>query len=256
MRPNRVKQALKAGQTQIGSMLPWPSPDLAEVLAWGGCDFVVVDAEHGATTLGTAVGQLRAAEAAGAVPFVRLVNDPLAIQQALDIGAFGIQVAQVNTGDEARRAFRSAKFHPLGERGANLGVRSARHGLMARDEYLRLANEETLVAVQVENIKGVEHLDEILRVEGLDVILVAPTDLSASMGLTGQYDHPKVKETVDRTLERIIRAGAVAGALALSPAMAKDYVSRGVRYLIATPVPAMLRAARDHLAEIRAALPA
>jgi 4-hydroxy-2-oxoheptanedioate aldolase len=255
MRSNPVKQALKAGRAQVGSMLPWPSPELAEVLACAGCDFVVVDAEHGATTLETAVGQLRAAEGAGAVPLVRLVNDPLAIQQALDIGALGIQVAQVNTGDEARRALRAAKFHPLGERGANLGVRAARHGLMPRDEYLRMANAETLVAVQVENIKGVEHLEEILQVEGIDVILVAPTDLSASLGLTGQYDHPKVRETVDRTLERIIKAGAVAGALALSPAMARDYLGRGVRYIVATPVPAMLRAARDHLAEVRAAFP-
>ena len=124
----------------------------------------------------------------------------------------GVQVPHVNTAEDARRAVKSVKYHPLGERGLAAGVRSASYGYgMSMSEYAEHSNRETLVCVQLEEAEAVRNVDEIVRVEGVDVFFVGPSDLSQSLGYPGRPDAPEVRQAMDSVFATIVAAGKVSG---------------------------------------------
>jgi len=220
---------LKRGDVLCGTVLSLASLETAEILAEAGFDWLFVDLEH--STLDPAKVQAVLQAVAGrSAAILRLpLNDEIWIKKALDTGATGIMVPQVNTADDARRAVRLSKYPPQGTR--SVGVARA-HGYGAvMGEYLRRANDETVVVIQAEHIQAVENIEAILDVEGIDAVLVGPYDLSASMGLTGQVDSPPVQAAIARVRAACQARGVPLGIFAVDAQRARAYAKEGFTLL-------------------------
>ncbi|MEN6567422.1 MAG: aldolase/citrate lyase family protein [Veillonellales bacterium] len=205
---NKIKARLLGGRTVTGSFLFSREPACAEILGYAGMDFVLIDTEHTPATSSELVHIVRAAEGSGAEPVVRVrTNDPALILQALDVGATGILVPRVNTAQAAKAVVRAAKYGPDGERGMAGMVRAAKYGFIAGKEYRTAANRNIFIMVQVEEVEAVRNLDEIIAVDGIDGIFIGPADLSQSMGLSGQFEHPDFHRTVLDVISRGRKAG-------------------------------------------------
>jgi 4-hydroxy-2-oxoheptanedioate aldolase len=224
----RLKDKLAAGRPATVIAPFATSAGLVELLGHQGFDGVFLDCEHGPAGWEAVEDMARAAELTGYSSVVRVQsNDPATITRALDRGASGIQVPHVNTRAEAEAAVQHAKFAPLGHRGWS-GWRSALG--VDSNEFARAANAQTLVAIMLEEVEALDNLDEILKVDHVDVFFVAPGDLSQSMGLPGQMAHPQVSAAVDDALRRIRAAGRVSGALT-TPALLDHHLDLGVLFL-------------------------
>lgn len=205
-----LRKRLAAKELTIGSWLTFPFPPVAEMMARAGFDWLVVDQEH------TAIGQhesyqlIQVISLAGSVPLVRVAsNDVTRIKHALDAGAHGVIVPMVNTAAEAAAAVAAAHYPPRGVRGAGLS-RAQDFGLgFAR--YQDWAANEIAVIVQIEHYRAVEAIEEILAVDGVDGFIVGPYDLSASLGLAGQWEHPTVKAALARVEAVMQQSGKPGG---------------------------------------------
>lgn len=228
---NRVKEALAHGSV-TGLFVMTGEPALVEILGHAGFDYVLLDTEHGPNDIRAIEHMIRAAEVSGCVPFVRVTkNDAGLILRALDVGAKGVVVPQVNDAAEARAAVRAARYAPNGDRGIAGVVRAAKYGFVPMGGYLEQSNRAVMVFTQVEHVEAVRNLDEILAVEGLDGIYIGPTDLSQTMGITGQFDDPKLRETIEDIIVRARRAGKVVGLFCLNAADAKFWHEKGVNFI-------------------------
>lgn len=237
-----------------GVIIVTNAPACVEILGYAGLDYVIIDTEHGANDIAEVEHMVRAAEIGGLTPLVRVTkNDPKIILRAMDVGAQGVLVPQVNSAAEAREAVLAVKYAPEGERGLAGIVRAARYGFKPLKEYIAEANARTTVFVQVEDARSVADLDEILAVEGLDGVLVGPGDLSQSMGMTGQFDHPDFVRTVHDVMARTIKAGKVAGMFCFNAEQARYWRSQGVRLLlIGTDTTLFSQAARALAKDLKA----
>jgi len=248
VRTNTAKAKLAAGQAVSVINPTYTSGGLVELVARMGFDVVFIDCEHGPAGWDDVENMVRAAELANATPIVRVqANDPSTITRALDRGAGGVQIPHVNT--EAEAAVRHAKFAPLGHRGF-AGGRAALGEKMA--EYTARANAETMIVVMLEEVEALENLDQILKVDQIDVFFVAPGDLAQSMGYPGQMDHPKVQAAIDDAVGRIRGAGRAPGVLA-TPATVRRYLEWGARFLYVSLASLLDPGARDFLAALRSA---
>jgi 4-hydroxy-2-oxoheptanedioate aldolase len=228
MRSNSLKHKLAAGQTATIVAPLAPSPGLVEFLGHLGFDGVFLDCEHGSSGWEDVENLVRAADLAGYSSVVRVErNDPATITRALDRGASGVQVPHINTAAEAEAAVQHVKFAPLGHRGWS-GGRSA-YGLDMADFAAR-ANAETFLAIMLEEAEALDNLDDILRVEHIDVFFVAPGDLAQSMGHPGNMSHPAVTSAIDDALRRISAAGRTSGAL-ITPENLDHHLELGVQYV-------------------------
>lgn len=227
MLATKVKQTLHAGRVSLGTWLSLAHVSVAEILAGAGFQWVVVDTEHTAIDVSEVLPLLIAIERRGAVPLVRLAwNDPIQCKAVLDSGAAGVIVPMVNSKAEAELAVRSAKYPPMGLRGASL-ARAHDYG-PGFAEYMRAANDETLLIVQIEHIDAVSRIEEILSVPGIDGTFIGPYDLSASMGLTGQLTHPDVEAARRRVLDATLARGLAAGVHVVNPETATADLERAV----------------------------
>ncbi|MDF2781220.1 MAG: 2-dehydro-3-deoxyglucarate aldolase [Geminicoccaceae bacterium] len=245
MRPNRVKQKLAAGEPVL-SVGGIDNPDLIDLLGPTGLDAVWLEAEHGPIDFGRIPDLTRACDLWGMTSIVRvnaLAYGP--IYRTLDLGAQGICVPHIDAGEDARKFVEAAKFAPLGRR----GLFTSRQGYGVPD-YLERANDHTLLIALIEDVRALENLDEILAVDHIDVFFVAPSDLAASMGLIGRTGDPKVLETVEATLKRIIAAGRTAGTFLVGNQNAERYASIGVRFLHAGIQPWLAAGVADLLRRI------
>ena len=197
---SNVKRKLAAGQPTLGSWIMIGHQASVEILAGAGFDWIVVDMEHtsiGYETLPLLLGAIRAR---GAEAFVRVeANDPTVIKRVLDCGAGGIIVPLVNSAAEAASVVRAATYPPTGSRGVSLG-RACEYGANFAD-YFGSINDEIVVMAQIEHHRAVEAIDDIMAVKGLDAVFLGPYDLSGSMGIAGQLDHPRMREARRRVLE-------------------------------------------------------
>jgi 4-hydroxy-2-oxoheptanedioate aldolase len=227
-----MKRTLDAGGVVFGPFIGTAAPALVEICGIAGFDYVVIDCEHSSIDLGDCVDMIRAAELAGVTAIVRVPgHDPKAILRYLDIGAQGIMAPSVSTVAEARAIVDASKYAPIGKRGLGPG-RSARYGLtMPLPEYVRLENDEVLVIAQLENVRALDELDDLVRVPGVDIFMLGTADLSASMGLPGQRTHPRVAEVRDRFIDAVLAAGRIVGDTAETPEAAAAMSRRGFRML-------------------------
>ena len=228
MRTNTAKAKLKAGKPLSVINPTYTSGGLVELLGRQGFDVIFIDCEHGPAGWDEVEDMVRAAELVNVTPIVRVQShDVSVITRALDRGAGGVQVPHVNTRKEAEEVVRNAKFAPIGHRGF-AGGRSAFGEKMA--EYTKRANDETMVIVMLEEVEALRNLDEILKVDHIDVFFVAPGDLAQSMGFPGRMDHPEVQAAIDGAVAKIRAAGKAPGVLA-TPATVGAYLEKGALFL-------------------------
>ena len=253
-----IKAALKQGQLLIGSFFRLPSPDLVEIFGEAGFDFIIIDQEHGPVSAETVSNLVRACDLTGMAAVVRIPDNlPWMVQQALDVGALGVQVPQVGTVADAERTVRAAKFAPEGSRGVCRNVRAARYSSRDRYAYLEGANRDTLVVIQIESKAGVENLEGILSVPGIDAVFLGPYDLSQSLGIPGQTDHPLVRSTMDQVVTACRRAGVAAGVYADTPEAIRHWASMGAQYIAVGVDTALIYSlTRKQVAELRAVVSA
>lgn len=228
MQTNLLKQKLAAGHPTTVIAPFGTSAGLVELLGYEGFDGVFLDCEHGPSGWEDLEHMIRAADVAGYSSVVRVDrNDAATITRALDRGAGGIQVPHVNTAAEAEATVRHAKYAPLGHRGWS-GWRTVFGEDMAT--YPQRANDQSLIAVMLEEVQALDNLDEIVRVDNIDVFFVAPGDLAQSMGYPGQTTHRHVTAALEDALRRIRAAGRTAGTLT-TPALLERHLELGVLFL-------------------------
>lgn len=200
----------------LGTWITLGHPAIAEIMAHAGFDFVTVDMEHSTISIAQAGELIRTIDLAGSAPLVRLsINDPVQIKRVMDAGAAGIIVPMVNSRAEAEAARDAMLYPPRGKRGVGL-ARAQGYGASFADYRDRLTERAVLIA-QIEHIDGVNALADILAVDGLDGIIVGPYDLSASLGVPGQFDHPQVREALQRIETVTLQSGKALGMHVVEP---------------------------------------
>ncbi len=209
----------------LGTMLTIPAPEVAEMVARCGFDWLFMDGEHAPLSVLDWQRQIQAVGGRCASVLRVPANSEVAIKKALDIGADGIIVPMVNSAEQARQVVNWSKYPPLGSRGVGL-ARAHGYGLDFSD-YIASANADTAVIVQAEHIDAVEHIDEIAAVGGLDAVFIGPYDLSSSMGKMGQVDDPEVVAAIDRVTAACIEHGIAMGFFGVSVDSVRDYIDKG-----------------------------
>lgn len=208
--PFDIRRALRARELTVGSWLQLSSPSAAEILANVGFDWLGLDCEHTSANAATVENICRSVYGRGPALMVRVQHcDTMEIRQALDVGAQGVIVPLVQSAEEARLAVAAAKYPPAGVRGYCFG-RMNDWGVNF-DDYARTANEKVAVVLMIESRAGVDHVDEIASVPGVDGLFIGPYDLSGSYGVVGQMDHPHVMNGRRRVLAAAQKAGIAAG---------------------------------------------
>ena len=252
-----LKAALKQGEILLGSFFRVPSPDLVEIFGEAGFDFIIIDQEHGPVGTETTADLVRACDLVGMTAVVRIPDNlPWMFQHVLDVGAHGVQVPQVKSVEDAQQAAQSCKFAPLGKRGVCRNVRAARYSARDRYDYLAGSNRDTALIIQIESRAGAENLHTILQVPGIDCVFLGPYDLSQSLGVPGQVDHPTVTSMMDQVVRSCRRAGIAAGVYADSPSSVNHWVRMGVQYIAVGVDTALIYSlTRKFLDELRAAAP-
>ena len=210
----------------------------------------MIDGEHSPIGPGEAMEMVRAAEARG-VPVLSRVgeNAQQVIAKYLDAGVVGVMTPMVNSAGDARRVVDSVKYPPAGRRGL-AGVRANDFG--TSPEYVAMANDATVVVVQIETRDGIDRADEIVATEGVDVVFLGPTDLSVALGVPGQGRHPLVLETIEALTEKIVGAGKSAGTIARAPEDYAYWRDRGVQVFLTGANVLLLGAARAYVEGARA----
>jgi 4-hydroxy-2-oxoheptanedioate aldolase len=227
-----LKERLQKGEAVFGPFVNLCHPAVMEIAGLAGFDFAIVDTEHGEISSDRAVDMIRAAKLSGISPIVRVYgNQPELIAKALDIGAEGVQIPQISTKAAAEAAVQAAKFSPQGDRGCNAYVRAAQYSHRNKLTYFADANKETTVIIQVEGMEGVNNIAEILTVKGMDVLFIGPYDLSASLGIPGQVEHPLLIAEVEKTMAMARKAGVAIGFFVDDVASAVKWKKRGVQYI-------------------------
>ncbi len=223
-----LPERLRSGPPVLATFSMIDSPAIVELLAAAGFEAVVLDTEHGPIGPESLNVLIPAARAAGIAPLVRVrANEPSLIGAALDVGAAGVVVPQIESGAAAAAAVAAARFGPGGSRGANPYVRAA--GYHGGAEWFARANEEVAVLVMVEGTAGIAALPEILATPGLDGIFVGPFDLSQALGIPGQVDHPEVLAHVTAIVTEAAGRGVATAVFAPTPALARRWLAAGAR---------------------------
>lgn len=240
---NRVKRVIDEGGMALGTMVgTFQGPTMPEIIGLAGFDAAIIDLEHHGLDLGQVQVLILACEVAGITSLVRVPElDESLITRLLDIGAQGIQLSGVSGVEEAEALMRAVRFPPRGARGLIGNSRSMRYGGVSSSEALAAADREILVKVAIESLAGLEAVDEIAAIDGIDLIGVGPHDISAALGVTGQPDSPVLHDV----MQRVARACRATGtrklslstghpAYPLSPAQLKEM---GVAFVPCQPFP-------------------
>jgi 2-keto-3-deoxy-L-rhamnonate aldolase RhmA len=233
VRENAVKRTLARAGVALGTMVfEFNSTGVARAAAAAGAEFVIFDMEHTGWSTDTVRTLVATARGAPLVPMVRVpATQYHLIARPLDVGAMGIMVPNVETEEQARTIVRAARYPPLGARGAGFGL--------AHDDYrggdalatMRRANEELLLIAQIESVRGLENVEQIAALEGIDVLWIGHFDLTNSMGIPGQFDHPDYLAALDRVAKAAADTGTVAGFMPTSVEQASDLIARGFTLL-------------------------
>lgn len=228
---NHFRDALQQGRVQIGLWVGLADANAAEALATCGYDWLLLDGEHAPNDVRTLLSQLRAVAPYPVQPVVRPVQgDTALIKQVLDIGAQTLLVPMVESAEQAEQLVRAMRYAPAGVRGMGAALARASRWNQVSD-YLNEADGQMCLLVQAESVQALRHLDAIAAVDGVDGVFFGPTDLSASMGLRGQPNHPQVQQAITDGIARVRRAGKAAGVLATDPAAARRYLDAGALFV-------------------------
>jgi 2-dehydro-3-deoxyglucarate aldolase/4-hydroxy-2-oxoheptanedioate aldolase len=246
----KFRKELLSGKKMIGTLVSLPSPQVTEILCDAGFDWLFVDGEHSPLTIADIQNMLQAAgERCPCV--VRIpANDEVFIKQVLDVGASGIIAPHVNNAEIAEKVVRFAKYPPIGERSVGV-ARASAYGFQFA-EYVKNANDQLAVVVQIEHVEAARNIESILEVEGVDAAFIGPYDLSASMGKPGNISDPDVQDCIIRVREACQQRKKPLGIFAISVDDARPYLDQGYA-LIAVSLDTMMfgQSARDIVKEMR-----
>ncbi len=228
---NKMREKLRAGEIVLGAGITTTDPSVTEALA-ASVDFVWIDLEHNAMTTESMLGHLIAARAGGVAAIVRIPNNDVAwIKRVLDSGAEGIILPRSYSAKEAADFVSACRYPPIGTRGFG-PRRPMQYGRMEQQAYLAQANRDIFVTVQVETIELLAEIDEVLKIEGLDSLVMGPQDLSGSMGRLGQTTHPDVLDAIRTIAKKAKAVGKFLGSgLGANPQFAKTLIDCGVQWM-------------------------
>ncbi len=249
---NAFKNGLSGPNRMLGVWAMSGNPVAAEALGFAGYDFVVLDMEHGPNDVPRILTLLQAMAGTPASSVVRLPwNDFVIVKQLLDCGAQTLMFPYVQNAEEARRAVAATRYPAEGVRGVAGMSRATRYGSVP--DYFRDAAREICAVLQLETVEAVANLPEIAAVPGVDCIFIGPSDLSASLGLIGQTDHPDVQKALASAAKECTRAGKPCGILATNAVRAADYLDYGYDWVaVGSDLGLMMAAARKDLSVLRA----
>jgi 2-keto-3-deoxy-L-rhamnonate aldolase RhmA len=230
---NRVKKALAEGRTQIGTGYGQiRTPEAVRILAAAGFDWIFIDTEHGAFSQETIQDLARAATDNNLMPIVRVASMEYdLVARALDCGGMGVIFPRVESVKLLEEAVGWTKFPPMGIRGFGLTPTHVNYEKVGIPALLEHVNRETLVVLQIETQRAVDMRDELLSVPGIDAVMVGPVDLSISLGVAGDFQHPKMVAAMDAIRDSCIAHGVAPGTQTRSLDLARFWRERGMRFL-------------------------
>jgi 2-dehydro-3-deoxyglucarate aldolase len=244
--PNRFKNDLREGKRLIGCWASLANPITTEILGLAGFDWLLLDGEHSPNDINTFITQLMALKDSHSAPVVRPQwNDTVQIKRLLDSGFYNFLVPFVETAEEAARAVAATRYPPQGVRGVSLSMRANRFGTVP--DYLKVSNENITVAIQIESPTGVENIERICAVEGVDAIFIGPSDLAACFGHLGNPSHPEVQAAMKHVFDSAHAAGLPYGILAAAEADAQRYMDMGATLVAVGSDQGLFRAATQGL---------
>lgn len=223
---NRLKASLAEGRLQLGLWQSLASSYTAEICAGAGFDWMLFDGEHAPNTIGTLLAQLQAVSAYPVEVVARPpVGDPVLIKQYLDIGFRSLLIPMVGSVEQAKMLVSATRFPPAGIRGVAGVTRASEFG--GRPNYLADAHKDICLILQIENRAGLEAINGIASVEGVDAVFIGPSDLAGSLGHLGEPGHPEVQAAIARAMEAVKKTGKAVGIYATSVEGAKRYADQG-----------------------------
>jgi len=245
---NRFKHAIAAGQLQIGLWCSLCSNIAVDILRDSGFDWLLLDTEHSPNEIPDLVSQLQANEGGAATPIIRPAwNDTVIIKRCLDIGAQTLLVPYVQNPDEARRAVEAVRYPPAGVRGVAAASRASRYGRVT--DYLKKANAEQCVLVQVETRIAMEQLEAIAKVDGVDGVFIGPSNHSASLGHLRNPAHPEAQKAMEDAVRRLKAIGKPAGILTGNEEEIRRYIGWGYTFVAVGSDVGLLSRGADVLAK-------
>jgi 4-hydroxy-2-oxoheptanedioate aldolase len=253
MYKNILKEKMQRNQPVAGCMIQGYFPEIVEICGLAGFDFIFIDAEHGPLSPRDCEEVVRAAEVRKTVPLIRVPNcEADTILRFMDIGAMGIILPGISTKEEAEKAVRAVKYYPEGNRGLN-GVRASDYGMIKPlTEYVIDANRETLVLAIIENATAIENVGDILSVAGIDGVILGISDLSQSLGVPGQGQHPKVQGAYAKFVTEGLQSGKPIGTVVRGGEEMQTYLDAGFSILITSAYSLFGNAAKAFIGEFTA----
>ena len=250
-----LRDEIRTGPTKYGIAVVSNSPAMVETAGLAGLQFVWIEIEHAGTDMMHAEQLCRAAELRGLWSLLRVPDGGRSsVLRALEVGGRIIVTPQIHTPEQARKVVEYGKFPPLGNRGFNTGSRGMLYGaggpvLKAMED----ANDRTVLLVQIESVKGVKNTDAILSTEGIDGVLVGPGDLSASMGITAQWDNEELIGTIERIFATAHKYQKVVATVCPTPALTKRWKSAGAHLLnLSSDIGVLRTGFKDALEKVKA----
>lgn len=232
LRENLLKHKLRSNESVYGIICSIPAPAMIELIAEAGYDFVIIDTEHVLINPETIENMIRTAESYSITPLVRVADfNPKTMLRLLDGGAQGIVLPDVQTANEVQRAIQACKYYPEGHRSLNAG-RPGAFGKHALTQYVERANQEIMVIAMIESALGAENINEIVAVDGLDMILEGAADLSQSLGVPWQISDPKVSQTLQHCRDAGQQANLAYAVIPRSPADHEKWADDGFNVFV------------------------
>ncbi|WP_180899745.1 4-hydroxy-2-oxoheptanedioate aldolase [Martelella soudanensis] len=228
---NTFKQALRDSKPQIGLWIALANAYTAEICGGAGFDWLVIDGEHGPNDLPLLSAQLQGLAASPSHPVVRVpIGEAWLVKQVLDVGFQTVLVPMIETAEQAHAMVRAMRYPPDGMRGVGAGLaRASRFNRIP--DYLASANEEVCLLLQIESRAGIEALDDIAAIDGVDGVFIGPSDLAADMGYLGKPAAPDVNAVIETGIERILSHGKAAGVLTGDKSLARRYLELGATFV-------------------------
>jgi 2-keto-3-deoxy-L-rhamnonate aldolase RhmA len=231
---NPLKARLSKGEAVWGTFIfEYGSPSAPRILQAAGWDYALIDSEHAGFGVETVSNLLQVSSAVGFPTLVRVPETQRSfLSRPLDAGAMGLMIPRVESQEQAETIVRYTKYPPVGDRGVVLGTAHTAYQMVDGKQFLRQANRELLLIMQIETQTGLDHMEEILSVKGLDVALIGPYDLSTSLGIPGEVNHPRMQRAIDAFLKGCRKHGVIPGNFVTSIEDGKQWLRRGMRFLI------------------------